>query len=189
MSLCLANAQSSRENIYNCTFLSVATVKDVADNPVLLHQREAQIAQRQQRYRWLSFPDIGMPSAFDDGCKTTAKRAHVPPDERFDRVKALDFTGDAFKAAMALGIEMAIGSLDSLHDYEELANTMGPPDLELYQTDRWATDVEFGRQMLNAVNPVVIQKISAIPDNFPVTNDMVQGSLQNGTLEQQLKVS
>ena len=80
-------------------------------------------------------------------------------------------------------------SLDSLHGYEELATTMGAPEPELYQTDRWATDVEFGRQMLNGVNPVAIRKISALPDNFPVTNEMVQGSLHTGTLEDQIKVS
>ena len=191
MPLCSANTHSIREGNYDCTFLSAATEKDVANNPVLLHQREAQLAQRQERYRWLPFPDLGMPSAFDDGGKTSAINAHVPPDEKFDRVKDLDFTGDAVKAAAALGIESAVVSLDSLHGYVELATTMGDPEPEIYQTDRWATDVEFGRQMLNGVNPVVIRKISKypLPGNFPVTNEMVQGSLHAGTLEDQIKVS
>ena len=139
----------------------------------------------------MPLPDLGLPSAIDDEHKTDAIHAHIPPDERFDRVKDLDFTGDALKAAAALGIESEIVSLDSLHGYEELATTMGTPELEIYLTDRWVSDVEFGRQMLNAVNPVVIQKVTTLPlTNFPVTNDMVQGSLHgSGTLEEQMEVS
>ena len=186
----MANAHSIREGNYEYTFLSAATEKDVADNPILLHQREAQIVQRQKMYRWLKFPDLGMPSGIDDGGKTTVLSANIPPDEKFELVKNLDFTGDALKAAAALGLESIFTTVDSLHDYEKLATTLGDPELELYQTDRWATDVEFGRQVLNGVNPVVIRKISSLPDNFPVTNEMVQGSLRGGgTLDQQMKVS
>ena len=130
-----------------------------------------------------------MPSGFDDGGKSSAIDAHVPSDQKFDRVKSIDFTANALKATIALGIEQSFMSLDSLHGYEELAVTMGAPDLELFQTNRWSSDVEFGRQVLNGVNPMMICKISALPDNFPVTNEMVQGSLHAGTLDQQLKVS
>ena len=136
----------------------------------------------------MPIPDLGMPSAIDDGHKTTAIKAHIPPDERFDRVKDLDFTGDAVKALVALGIEQSFTSLDNLHGYEKLATTMGTPDLELWETNRWASDVEFGRQMLNGVNPVVIRQINALPDNFAVTNEMVEGSLQSGTLDEAMKV-
>ena len=178
-----------REDNCNCAFISAATEKDVADEPILLHQREAQIVERQKRYHWLKFPDLGIPSGIDDGGKTNVLSANIPTDEKFDRVKNLDFTGDALKAGVALGLESAFTTLDSLHGYEELATTMGTPDLQLYQTDRWATDVEFGRQMLNGVNPVVIRQISSLPLNFPVTNEMVQGSLRGGTLGQEMKVS
>ena len=170
------------------SFPSAATEKDVANNPILVHQREAQIVQRQQRYRWLKFPDLGMPSGIDDGGKTLI-RANIPHDEKFGRVKFLDFTGDALKAAAVLGIKTAFTTLDSLHDYEELANKLGTPEVRLYQINRWAMDAEFGRQMLNGVNPVVIRKISSLPENFPVTNEMVQGSLRGDTLEEEMKVS
>ena len=137
----------------------------------------------------MPIPDLGMPSAIDDGHKSSVLKANIPPDERFDRVKNLDFTGDALKALVSLGIEQSFTSLDNLNGYEELATTMGDPDIELWETNRWASDVEFGRQMLNAVNPVVIRQISALPDNFPVTNEMVQGFLHSGTLEEQMEVS
>ena len=170
-------------------FSWAATLNDVANNPTLVHQRQVQIAQRQQRYHWLKFPDLGMPSGIDDLGKTLIT-ANTPPDEKFERVKLLDFTGDTLKAAAAVGIKTAFTTLDSLHDYDELAKTLGLPEVQLNQIDRWATDVEFGRQMLNGVNPVVIRRISSLPYNFPVTNEMVQGSLRrrSSTLEKEIKV-
>ena len=131
-----------------------------------------------------------MPSGIDDGGETLIT-ANIPPDEKFERVKFLDFTGDALKAAASVGIKMVFTTIDSLDVYAELATVLGLPEVQLYQTDRWATDVEFGRQMLNGENPVVIRKISSLPDNFPVTDEMVQGSLRgrSGTLEEEMKVS
>ena len=129
-----------------------------------------------------------MPSGIDDGGKSP-KKANIPPDEKFARVKLFDFTGDALKAAAAVDIKTAFTTLDSLHEYEDLATMLGTPEVRLYQTNRWATDVEFGRQILNGVNPVMIRKISSLPDNFPVTNEMVQGFLRGDTLEEEMKVS
>ena len=43
--------------------------------------------------------------------------------------------------------------------------------------------------MLNGVNPVVIEKCTALPPNFPVTNELVQPFLTRGlTLEQEMEV-
>lgn len=62
-------------------------------------------------------------------------------------------------------------------------------DKTLYQTGRWTTDVEFGRQILNGVNPIIIEKCSKLPSNFPVTDDMVKPFLVRGlTLDDEMKV-
>lgn len=42
-----------------------------------------------------------------------------------------------------------------------------------YVQKHWREDVFFGHQFLNGVNPRLIQRCSALPSNFPVTNDMV----------------
>lgn len=42
-----------------------------------------------------------------------------------------------------------------------------------YVQKHWRDDVFFGHQCLNGVNPRLIQRCSALPSHFPVTDDMV----------------
>ncbi|XP_072906118.1 polyunsaturated fatty acid 5-lipoxygenase-like [Hemitrygon akajei] len=57
----------------------------------------------------------------------------------------------------------------------------------VYIRDHWKEDWFFGYQFLNGCNPVMIRKCSKIPDNFPVTDAMVQNSLGSSTLQQEVK--
>ena len=170
-------------NVYPPCHVIPATVKDVANDPILLDQRKKQLEQRRELYQWKMYPDNELPSYIDSSVK------HLPPDEKFQHVKDLDFTEDALKAVVTLGEHYVFESCDSLHDYEEWAKYLGHPEVPVYVASRWEMDVEFGRQMLNGVNPVVIQKCTSLPPTFHVTNVMVKGFLNRGlTLEQEMEV-
>ena len=152
-------------------------------NATLLKERNEQLARRKLQYKWQFFPESGLPSAIDE------KSADLPADEEFSRVKNVDFTTSGLKSILATGLAGVMVTVDSLHDYVELAKHLEEQELKVHHAGRWTSDVEFGRQMLNGVNPVIITKCTALPGNFPVTNDMVQSLLTRGmTLEQEMEV-
>lgn len=55
--------------------------------------------------------------------------------------------------------------------------------------EHWKADWLFGYQCLNGSNPRMIQRCKKLPENFPVTPDMVQTSMTPKTnLDKELKV-
>jgi hypothetical protein len=94
------------------------------------------------------------------------------------------------KDGVVLLEKSALDDIMNLHDYEKLATVLGEHEVSVFKAGRWMTDVEFGRQILNGVNPVVIERCTHLPPNFPVTTDMVKGSLNRGkTLDEEIKVN
>ena len=153
-------------------------------------QRQSQIDQRRRAYKWQKFEALNLPSAIDDRTEDeTSNPRLLPSDEHFGAVKSIDFTKDAISAVGNMVFPFIFISMDRLSHYEYVAEAIQVPEFPTYQISRWVRDEEFGRQMLNGVNPVVIKKCSSIPTNFPVTNEMVKGSLVRGlSLEDEIKV-
>lgn len=56
--------------------------------------------------------------------------------------------------------------------------------------EHWKEDKMFGYQCLNGSNPRMIHRCRKVPENFPVTADMVQSCMAPKTnLNKELKVS
>uniref|UniRef100_A0A3B1KD10 Uncharacterized protein n=1 Tax=Astyanax mexicanus TaxID=7994 RepID=A0A3B1KD10_ASTMX len=63
------------------------------------------------------------------------------------------------------------------------------PVLTEYVEKNWMRDDFFGYQFLNGLNPTMIKRCSELPENFPVTNDMVKRSLpEKSTLEMEIEI-
>ncbi|KAF1381126.1 hypothetical protein PFLUV_G00171290 [Perca fluviatilis] len=58
-------------------------------------------------------------------------------------------------------------------------------DISDYVQEHWKEDAFFGYQYLNGLNPMLIRRCSALPDNFPVTDDMV--SLHGHSLRNEME--
>ena len=153
-------------------------------NSILVRQRQSVIDQRRLKYKWQAFPKIGLPSAID------VSSLNLPSDEQFGVVKGIDFTKDGIASAVILEFTAVFTYIDSLSQFEQLAKAMGKPEFPTYELSRWMRDEEFGRQMLNGVNPMVIERCATLPPNFPVTSSMVKSSMDSGlSLEDEMKVS
>ena len=141
-----------------------------------------QLQKRHDSYPWTTHLLVHLPSSFDD-------KFPLPTEEGFQFVKNVDFyksgAGDAIDAAEVI----IITEEQTMSEYEKIAKLHPVPNVRVSELGRWTSDVEFGRQILNAVNPVVIRRYDSPLHNFPVTKEMVKGLLDRGeTLEQAMKV-
>ncbi|XP_055757106.1 polyunsaturated fatty acid 5-lipoxygenase-like isoform X2 [Salvelinus fontinalis] len=149
----------------------------------LLAHRKAELQERQAVYRWVAWAP-GIPKCID--AKT---EADLHQDVRFDNEKRSDFEGSLHLLELSLKkLAIRFGkSWDNLDDFKRCFWKLRSPISE-YCMEHWKEDSFFGYQCLNGSNPRMIQCCKKLPGNFPVSGDMVQGSLApRTTLEKELK--
>ncbi|XP_018080864.1 polyunsaturated fatty acid 5-lipoxygenase isoform X2 [Xenopus laevis] len=152
---------------------------------LLKQHRRKELQERQKLYRWKEWHP-GFPLSID------AHSYHdLPHDIQFDSEKGVDFILNYTKAMENLFVNsfmhMFQSSWNDFADFEKIfvriSNTISE-----YVMQHWQEDFMFGYQFLNGCNPVMITKCKQIPANFPVTNEMVECSLErNLTLEQEIE--
>ncbi|XP_033121661.1 allene oxide synthase-lipoxygenase protein-like [Anneissia japonica] len=78
-------------------------------------------------------------------------------------------------------IELTTSGWESIDDLGNVyeSNTF-PVPLGMYH---WRSDVEFGKQRLTGCNPGIIRLCTEIPENFAVTNEMLQPLLEEMTID------
>ncbi|KAA0709032.1 Arachidonate 5-lipoxygenase [Triplophysa tibetana] len=139
------------------------------DNDVLKKQRQEELQCRQTKFRWIQ-ERKGFPQSLDD------KPDGLPRDVR----RVLE-TIDTFSSYFQ--------SWDEMADFEKILTDYDiKKTLLVHVMEDWYTDYMFGYQFLNGCNPDMISKCVNLPEKFPVTHEMVKGSLQRGlTLHEELK--
>lgn len=163
------------------------TAKTLKDDfiPQLLTHRKTELQERQKTYRWLTWAP-GIPRCID--AKT---EADLPQDVRFDNEKRSDFEHSLHYALMELSLKkLAIKFGKSWNDLEDFKRIFWKlrSSIAEYSMEHWKEDWFFGYQCLNGSNPRMIQQCKKIPENLPVTEDMVQSSMDPKThLNKELK--
>ena len=162
-------------------------------------------------YVWKPYPILGLPSSINED------NQDIPQDEEFEKAKKIDFLTNiiegriiskvvsatvklsaAFSKIFGFSVKDNNESVSSLDKYEDFAIAIRKRnqgvktinrDVFIYEGYRWVTDVEFGRQVLNGVNPIIVKKCTALPSNFPVTDEMVQKLMpRDSSLSNEMKV-
>ena len=112
-----------------------------------------------------------------DGTPPHAK--FLPKSEDFTTAKSRGMLTD-----MAYGVlNSAISRIDEVFDRRRSLACFDR-HYPLWQkplvSERFGSDLEFGRQRLNGINPTLIERCHKIPEKFPVTNEMVKRQLDEG---------
>uniref|UniRef100_A0A673V620 Polyunsaturated fatty acid lipoxygenase ALOX15 n=1 Tax=Suricata suricatta TaxID=37032 RepID=A0A673V620_SURSU len=88
--------------------------------------------------------------------------------------------GSAFTEMKLKGLLDRKGLWKSLDEMKRMFSFRKSPAAE-YMYEHWQEDAFFASQFLNGLNPVLIRHCRSLPENFPVTDDMVALVLGPGT--------
>ncbi|XP_076146962.1 polyunsaturated fatty acid lipoxygenase ALOX15B-like [Alosa pseudoharengus] len=152
-------------------------------NQVALRERRRQLENRQDAFRWSVYAE-GTPHIINYDSALA-----LPAELRFSYTKNIEFVYTAGKQLAPLkltGLANCKDSWESIYQLEALLCGTRNDTLR-YVMWHWDKDEFFGYQFLNGHNPMVIQRCSKLPENFPVTEEMVKNSLGKSTLTAEIK--
>ncbi len=164
------------------TYPDEAASKITADDVYMaarLPQHERERSRRRIRTQLLEQARSLYQFAPDDGLPAHARE--VPADEEFSADKNRRMLWDVVATVAVLGVGVVEQDIDpsrSLKAYDDLFDDATVPLPSV--SARCASDEEFGRQRLDGVNPFVLRRCSALPDNFPVDQATVAALLPSG---------
>ncbi|XP_030593547.1 arachidonate 12-lipoxygenase, 12R-type-like [Archocentrus centrarchus] len=133
------------------------------------YSRQQELNQREEDFRWDVYVE-GMPHSMK-----AENPLSLPCEVRFSFTKTTEFL---YTASMGL-TELKLKGLDNCKkkwdDIDSIRRVFCCKTTAIsgYVQDHWKEDAFFGYQFLNGVNPMLIQRCTALPSNFPVTDDMV----------------
>ncbi|XP_031608108.2 hydroperoxide isomerase ALOXE3-like [Oreochromis aureus] len=133
------------------------------------YSRQQEIHQREEDYRWDAYAE-GIPHSMK-----AENPSSLPYEVQFSFTKTTEFL---YTASTGL-TELKLKGLDNCKkkwDNIESINRVfccKKTEISEYVQEHWKEDAFFGYQFLNGVNPMLIQLCTALPSNFPVTDDMV----------------
>ncbi|KAF7642762.1 hypothetical protein LDENG_00251090, partial [Lucifuga dentata] len=131
--------------------------------------REQELENSQIAYRWHLYKE-GLPY-----CMKVKDLSSLPPDARFSFTKKNQFKYTACKGLVAEKLELLTNCEDSWTDFEDINRLFWhrKSKMSKYTQEHWRDNDFFVYQFLNGVNPILIRHCSELPQNFPVTEDMI----------------
>ncbi|KAM8725494.1 polyunsaturated fatty acid lipoxygenase ALOX15B-like isoform 3-T3 [Acanthopagrus schlegelii] len=144
-------------------------------HPRLLEQRKKELLQQKLTYVWAEYAD-GMSYVLN-----IPNPSAVPSEISYSPSKAFQFESRRQNIRSVLKLKTLTDEpWESFEAMKEFPWFKDSPVLE-YVSQHWQDDDFFGYQFLNGANPHSIRRCSALPSNFPVTEEMVKPFLANGS--------
>ncbi|KAJ8000756.1 hypothetical protein DPEC_G00183640 [Dallia pectoralis] len=152
------------------------------EGPRTLTDRKEKLKNRQQEYQW---------SSYGPGLPDTIKADNawdLPAEVRFSFTKNIEFQYTAIVQLVELIVEKLCSNKEWQHlkDIDHFFNWNKTKVYEYVQKN-WTKDEFFGYQFLNGTNPMMIKRCTELPENFPVTEDMVKASLSEKSLQEEMQ--
>ncbi|XP_039087528.1 polyunsaturated fatty acid lipoxygenase ALOX15B isoform X3 [Hyaena hyaena] len=147
------------------------------DHSLLQQQRKEELQAKQDSYSWKTYRP-GWPHCLNE--KTVRD---LDLNIKYSIAKNANFylkAGSGFTEMIFKGLLDRKGLWKSLDEMKRMFNFRKTPAGE-YVYEHWQEDTFFASQFLNGLNPVLIRRCRSLPENFPVTNDMVAPVLGPGT--------
>ncbi|XP_048104797.1 polyunsaturated fatty acid lipoxygenase ALOX15B-like [Alosa alosa] len=154
-------------------------------HPIAYKQRQRQLDEAHNNFRWRVYAE-GLPQTVDADsfCK-------LPAEVQFSFKKFVDFFSTAATELCALGLKKYVHCTKSWRSLSKLEKMMSESfsssQTYEYVLNHWKEDKFFGYQLLNGLNPMMIQCCSKLPENFLVTEEMVKDSLNGSNLEHEIE--
>ncbi|XP_075947442.1 polyunsaturated fatty acid lipoxygenase ALOX15B-like [Anarhichas minor] len=133
------------------------------------YSREQELKQRKEDYRWDVYVE-GVPH-----CMKAKLPLSLPLEVKFSFTKKTEFRFTAKNSLEMLELNKLSDSTENWPDMDAIDRVFccHQTDISAYVQDHWKEDAFFGYQFLNGLNPMLIQRCSVLPNNFPVSDDMV----------------
>ncbi|KAM8772814.1 polyunsaturated fatty acid lipoxygenase ALOX15B-like [Acanthopagrus schlegelii] len=138
-------------------------------NPLGRDSREKELKQRAEDYCWKVYAE-GIPH-----CMDVEEESSLPPEVLFSYTKSTEFKFTAAAGLAELKLKRLADCKKKWTDIEGIKRVFCCKETAIkeYVQEHWKEDAFFGYQFLNGINPMLIRRCTALPNNFPVTDGMV----------------
>ncbi|XP_075054038.1 hydroperoxide isomerase ALOXE3-like [Mixophyes fleayi] len=146
-------------------------------HPLLQHQRRVELEKERETHKWKTYAE-GVPHCID-----VEQIEHLHPNDQYSFLKRSSFTSTKMLTDLEIKLEGFKSNKASWSDIEDIKHLFCVRSSEKSNVvaELWKEDQFFGSQYLNGLNPILIKKCFKIPENFPVSDNMVAASLGSTT--------
>ncbi|XP_074550063.1 arachidonate 12-lipoxygenase, 12R-type-like [Halichoeres trimaculatus] len=139
----------------------------LVDGDTLPEKRSREVGCREKEYVWREYAP-GIPH-----CIKSQDPSSLPVEVRFSYSKNNEFNFRVIPGLLEVVFKLLADSELQWSALGAFSKVFGESAMSEYVQKHWKDDDFFGYQFLNGVNPMLIQRCSVLPENFPVTDSMV----------------